>query len=284
MERDSRVHLPFSGYTGECDGKTFTGARATPDLFLHTPQAGVRIATTEFWQNFPKSLGTESSSRLLCLGLLPRDYDFGHELQGGERTTHAFSLAFGPESRREDLFSIMDARSWCASPQWFPTVEALPHFVPRDGADSDYCALVDDALDPDKGLAAKREIIDEYGWRNFGELYADHEAKYHESDEIFVSHYNNQYDPILGFGVNFLRTGEAAWFQLFDELARRVLDIDLYHTKQDRSAFNQGMFWHTGHYHTAQRCTHRTFPSEQGPGGGSRRNTSTLPACCCTIG
>jgi hypothetical protein len=48
MERDSRVHRPFSEYTGECDGKTFTGAHATPDLFLHTPQAGVRIATTEF--------------------------------------------------------------------------------------------------------------------------------------------------------------------------------------------------------------------------------------------
>ena len=29
------------------------------------------------------------------------------------------------------------------------------------------------ALDDEFGLAARREVIDEYGWRNYGDLYAD---------------------------------------------------------------------------------------------------------------
>ena len=33
-----------------------------------------------------------------------------------------------------------------------------------------------------------------------------------------------------------------------DELAQHVVDIDVYHTTKDKSAYNGGLFWHTYHY------------------------------------
>jgi len=38
----------------------------------------------------------------------------------------------------------------------------------------------------------KREVIDEYGWRHFGDIYADHEAVRHTKPSPLVSHFNNQ--------------------------------------------------------------------------------------------
>ena len=32
------------------------------------------------------------------------------------------------------------------------------------------------------------------------------------------------------------------------QLARHVVDIDIYHTTNDKSAYNHGLFWHTEHY------------------------------------
>jgi hypothetical protein len=38
-----------------------------------------------------------------------------------------------------------------------------------------------------------------------------------------------------------------------------VIDIDIYHTNEDRAAFNGGLFWHTDHYVDARLSTHRTY-------------------------
>jgi hypothetical protein len=43
------------------------------------------------------------------------------------------------------------------------------------------------------------------------------------------------------------------------ELARHVIDIDIYHTNEDRPAYNHGLFWHTDHYVDAATATHRTY-------------------------
>ena len=61
---------------------------------------------------------------------------------------------------------------------------------------------------------SKREVIDEYGWRNFGDIYADHEAVNHDGPDKFISHYNNQYDFIYGAAVHFLRSGDRRWFRV----------------------------------------------------------------------
>jgi hypothetical protein len=38
-----------------------------------------------------------------------------------------------------------------------------------------------------------------------------------------------------------------------------VIDIDIYHTNNDRPAYNHGLFWHTDHYTDAATATHRAY-------------------------
>ena len=123
---------------------------------------------------------------------------------------------------------------------------------------------------------SKREKIDEYGWRNFGDVYADHETWLNTTDELFSSHYNNQYDLIYGFMRMHMLSANSEWFRLASELAEHVLDIDLYDTKKDRAEYNGGLFWHTAHYLPAHTSSHRSYSKLQeddssesggGPGG-----------------
>ena len=82
--------------------------------------------------------------------------------------------------------------------------------------------IFQDSLTGKNNFYQKREIVDEYGWRNFGDIYADHETDGYEGDDLFVSHYNNQYDPIFGFLRQFALSGNAQWFDLANDLAHHV--------------------------------------------------------------
>ena len=117
--------------------------------------------------------------------------------------------------------------------------------------------------------------VDEYGWRHFGDIYGDHEGIRHAGPSPLVSHYNNQYDPVAGFGSQFLRSGDVRWWTMMEELAAHVIDIDIYHTQEDKWAYNHGLFWHTYHYGDADTATHRSYPRAGSKviGGGGRRPT-----------
>jgi hypothetical protein len=77
-----------------------------------------------------------------------------------------------------------------------------------DQAGQLYESLVNQAIEGSDSFFAKREKIDEYGWRNYGDLYGDHEAVYHKGPTPMISHYNNQYDCVLGFFYQFMRSGD----------------------------------------------------------------------------
>ena len=119
--------------------------------------------------------------------------------------------------------------------------------------------MLRNAVEGDHSLFAKRETVDEYGWRNYGDMWADHEQAYCEDPRPVISHYNNQYDLLYGLLVQYLLTGDSRWWKLADPLARHVIDIDIYHCDRDKPAYNGGLFWHTDHYHAAGCCTHRTY-------------------------
>jgi hypothetical protein len=131
-----------------------------------------------------------------------------------------------------------------------------------DDPHAEYRALADAAVQGERSLFAKREVIDEYGWRNFGDVYADHENAHYSGPKPVISHYNNQYDLVYGLLVKFARSGDARCLELARDLARHVIDIDVYHARDDKAAYAGGLFWHTDHYADAHRATHRTYSKD----------------------
>ena len=153
-----------------------------------------------------------------------------------------------------------------------PTSRAVSYLTPQVRDDNRDClALINTAITGPFSFFERREISDEYGWRHFGDLYADHEAVGHQGTVPLISHYNNQYDAIYGLLIQYLRSGDGRWFHLMRDLARHVIDIDLYHTEEDRPDYNGGLFWHTDHYTDAATATHRSYSrTYRDRRGGSR--------------
>lgn len=268
VNRRRLVPNTFRGYRLRSAAGETTGLRATPVVSLECGPRQLAVAMEHFWQNFPKAL--EATHASLTLRLWPRQYADVHELQGGEQKTHTFYVAFAPDS------VTLEPLAWCrrpllarATPEWYCNSGALAYLTPRATDDDDvYLGLVDAAITGDDTFEHKREVIDEYGWRHFGDVYGDHEAVRHSRPAPLVSHYNNQYDALGGFGTQFLRSGDARWWRHMAELAAHVIDIDIYHTRQDKAAYNNGVFWHTCHYIDAGTSTHRTYPRAAGVSGG----------------
>jgi hypothetical protein len=278
VDRDGEVSTTFRGYRFRAAGVEERGLRATPILTLVDGPRRVTVAHRQFWERFPKAI--EVSDAGVTIGLLPRQLRGLHEIQGGEQVTEEFVVCFGEDPVSDTpLEWVRDPLYGCADPEWYCAAEAMPHLTLADPvAERDYLALIEAAVEGPNAFRLKREWIDEYGWRNFGDLYADHEAVRDQGVRPLVSHYNNQYDAIAGFARQFFRTGDLRWFALLEDLAGHVIDTDVYRTDKDKSAYNRGLFWHTSHYTDAARATHRTYSraSSNASGGPSaEHNYST---------
>lgn len=260
VNRHNKVPLRFRGYELKYDSTTTQGLRATPTLMLRSEEQQLGIAVPGFWQKFPQAL-TAQTGEITYHFFPPQAEDFV-ELQGGEQSTHECFLLFGQDTVTETPLH------WChspgfsgASPAWYAHSQIVPGLTPRiDDPHTEYLKLVDAALEGSDTLQTKREAIDEYGWRHFGDIYGDHEAVFHKGPTALISHYNNQYDAIAGLGYQYLRSADARWLREMHYLANHVIDIDIYHTDEDKSAYNHGLFWHTYHYVDAHTGTHRSYP------------------------
>lgn len=257
--RHSEVHVDAQGkvpslpegYSLKVDNKTLaTGARAEPSLRVGYGPAAATVRPRRFWQEFPTSLRVSDAT--IEIALFARTPAGSHELQPGERKRRSVAVhqASGDGRFRMPLVVRGGAGNAHAEALFG---RALELHEPFD------LALRTLVASPE-AFAAKRERFDEYGWRHFGDVPADHESLYLAPGSFpLVSHYNNQYDLVLGFGLQFVRTGDPAWFDLMDDLARHVVDIDIYRTDNDRVEYNNGLFWHTSHYRAAGTATHRSF-------------------------
>jgi hypothetical protein len=268
LDRRRVVPTRFRGYRLRAGGDEREGLRATPAVAVGAGGAARAVAVPQFWENFPKAV--EALGDTLLVRLFPGQSDGGHELQGGEQKTHVVHIAFGPDGVTDGPLD------WCrrplvphAPPAWYAASGALPYLTPKaDDPNAGYLALADLAVEGPDTFAAKREVIDEYGWRHFGDIYGDHEAVFARGGPPLTSHYNNQYDVVNGFAQQFLRSGDRRWFGPLRDLAAHVIDIDVYHTSRDRTAYNRGLFWHTYHYVDADTGTHRSYPARAGVCGG----------------
>lgn len=273
LAADGTCSVRAAGYLLQQGDTEQQGLRATPQLQRHTAQGHLYLTPCEFWQNFPSSLSSDGS--LIQLGLFAPGQPY--ELQGGERKTQQcwLQLQTNNPMPADTTPAKTTMLSWPLRPaqiqlpvEFYQQALAMPWL--SQSAITDYDALIQPALDAERGFMAKREVIDEYGWRNFGDIFADHESLYLPAgSQPYISHYNNQYDPGYGFCRQYLRSGDPRWWQLMDELARHVSDIDIYHTDQDKAEYNRGLFWHTDHYLPAHTCTHRTY--------SKHNTTSSIP-------
>lgn len=263
VDRFGKITTRFRGYSISKDGqKISSGLRANPRLTWENDNTCLQIAVPRFWQNFPTSLRGEQKK--VVAGLFPEDSGQLYELQGGERKRQ--TLFMDHSERKEDLSWVYAPLTPVIYASVYEASDAFPWFQ-ADQPAGPLDALIELGLEGPNNFFNKREQIDEYGWRNFGDIFADHETLYQPDGEPpLVSHYNNQYDAIYGFARQFAITGDSRWFELMDDLARHVVDIDIYHTNEDRAEYNHGLFWHTDHYLPAHTATHRTF---------SKHNTSS---------
>lgn len=270
VNRDNVVALDGPGFVAEAGGARTTGDRAHPWLACDGPERSFVVTATLFWQLFPKGVEVDAGGRVTCWSLPPGG-DV-HEIQAGERCDCSWWISCARAGDGETAV-------WCRRPSTVlpeiaavAEVEALPALLPvAPGVNDGYEALVAAAIDGDDGFLAKRERIDEYGWRHYGDLYADHENG-DTPGRQFVSHYNNQYDAVLGLTLQALRHDDHRWWQQAADLARHVARIDVYWTTRDRAAYNGGLFWHTGHYTDAATSTHRCYPRHSGLSGGGPSN------------
>jgi hypothetical protein len=280
VNRHGDVPNRFQGYRVECDATRSAGIRAAPTVSL-IDGAGLLLsaAVPAFWQNFPRAI--EATRDAIRIGFWPREHADPHELQGGEQKTHECWVAFGEDGVTDEPLAWCHSRTvaHCA-PEWYAEAHAAPHLLPAAAGPGDsYQRLVDSAIDGPDSFFAKRERVDEYGWRHFGDIYGDHEAVFPRTTVAWplVSHYNNQYDPVAGFTYQFMRTGDTRWWRQAQDLARHVTDIDIYHTNEDKAAYNNGLFWHTVHYVDAGKATHRTYPRAKGSNGGGPASEQNYP-------
>jgi len=237
----------------------YDGLRATPTVELVSDQGNLAVTMADFWQKFPSAI--EVSGNEVLVHLFPEQPGRALELQPGERFTRTIWLQQSPAGSppaemavttqappRPDLLDIPHRRTI-----------ATNHWLSVGPLATDEESLMEELLTGKHNFFWKREQIDEYGWRNFGDFWADHEQQYADVPIPVISHYNNQYDLLHGLLGQYLRTNDSRWWQLGRPLAEHIIDVDIYHTAQDRSVYNGGLFWHTAHYRDAGTCSHRSY-------------------------
>jgi hypothetical protein len=250
-----KIPLAYKGYRYFEQGvHVASGNRATPSVHLASGKTGITAHIKDFWQNFPKSITIDNG--VLQLGLFPRNDSNCYELQGGERKKHTFYLDFSNnkvslDHHINELIPRIPLENYWAA-------KVVPWLL-RAHEKTIMQQLIDRGIEGENNFFDKRESIDEYGWRNFGEIFADHEQHEYKGKDELISHYNNQYDPLYGFIKQYFVSGDSRWYELLSQLAQHIVDIDIYHTDKDRDEYNGGLFWHTHHYLSAFTCTHRTF-------------------------
>lgn len=282
VNRYGVVPLTLPGYRLCIDDNEQLGKRATPTIHLATSQIAITACVPNFWEEFPKAFSAEGNK--LSVGLFPAQFSDGFELQGGEQKTHTIWLNIGHSCTRTDVLNWVHAPALArASGQWMTKCSDFSSIrLHKSDATDPFEEYLAPLLEGPRNIYARREVIDEFGWRNFGDIHADHEEAYCDSPKPVVSHYNNQFDSIFGAIVQHIRTGDRRWRDLSDPLARHVADIDIYHTDQDRSVYCGGLFWVTDHYKDAFTSTHRTFSrankrrgQSYGGGPGNEHNFTT---------
>lgn len=260
--RDNQIHLKQRGATIALDmevDKAISIDRPEPLVAMTSKSQRAVIHPQHFWQKFPTRL--HATGQYVRLDYTDSQQAF--ELQPGEKMSHTMTFWLQDEDKQSELSdALLEPIELMLSPSLLQHTAVLPWFVPTHQHDP-LQILINEGIFGEQNFFKKREALDEFGWRNFGDIYADHEAANHTENVPFVSHYNNQYDPLYGFLKQWMLSGEDKWKSLADDLFDHLVHIDIYHTELDKPEYNNGLFWHTDHYLQAETASHRTYSKHQ---------------------
>jgi hypothetical protein len=259
ITRNNSVNLKHKGAHGQIVLNDTIQAvkeeRPSPLINIQLQEYELSILTQHFWQKYPT--GINSNNTKTCIDFADMRSGCEVELQPGEIKSHNLSFSLG-KARSKASLSINN--SYVLDISNLAQCQASP-FISNDLCEHPLMQAINGLGEAD--WLQKRELVDEFGWRNFGDLYADHEAAEYNGDDVFVSHYNNQYDPLFGFMKQWLLTQNTIFKVLAEDLFDHIVNIDIYHTEHDKPEYNQGLFWHTDHYVPAKTATHRTYSKHQ---------------------
>ncbi|MFC1719490.1 hypothetical protein ACFL6S_37920, partial [Candidatus Poribacteria bacterium] len=281
IDKNYEVPTSFRGYrVYKADQKVSEGHRADGWIHARGNRGGIGIGLREFWQNFPKTL--ELDGDRLRIGLWPGEFAGVHEMLGGEQKTHEMLFVFHDASTGEQ--SVEQRMGAFHHPMYaVPDSEAIygtRAFWPTAQLDRERFKVLEQTCDTfiyplgerQASVITKWEQIDEFGWRHFGDTFADNEGAPAKMVEDFpeyhfgrqpISHYGNEYDVNYGVMLQGLRRSDPKWMWLADVMCRHYADICVYHTDVDGSdAYSHGPFMHTTHDTAAFRSTHRMYPRE----------------------
>ncbi|HYF51038.1 MAG TPA: hypothetical protein VEJ63_16615 [Planctomycetota bacterium] len=278
IDRHGNIPQRHCGYRILSGAETLrAGFRAEAFLEMKSSGAKLGVGIHDFWQNFPVALDSSGAIEFFSS-------TFGkgeHELQGGEAKTWSALISLLPADATPEQSRRMQAA--CIAPLTaLPAVELLERsraVCPVVRRDDERRPSVERAAiamirDPRTNAFTQREMIDEYGWRNYGDLWADNErgckGAPRESQPL-ISHYNQEYDWGFGMLLQSLRNAgvdnmaAADFLKLAAAALRHEADIDTYHC-WTRETVQDGVYC-GGHY------THTAHGVE--PGDGSHRGSPT---------
>lgn len=293
MNRDLRIPLRFRGYEVVHDGtQVVRDDRFQGWLDLADVRWGCAVAIREFWQNFPSALEARADGTLSA-ALWPRFSAADHELIAGEQKTHEvvwYFRAHPPYPRQVMQVAAAPLRAWAPAEVYLASGEFGRHAPYAEGEFSGFERMVHAAiLNPGRNFATDRETIDEYGWRNYGDVWAANERDQTggpRQGERMVSHFNLEYDEAWGMLLHAARTAEVHpelardWWDYGRAAALHEADIDIHHSTREageRGAWAGGKQTHTEHGVEAERSAHTgrvaphvfgTLSWPWGPGGG----------------
>jgi len=254
---------------------------------LGTENTGVTVGLRHFWQNFPKSL-VAFWDGTFRVGLLPEfgyyvdpgyygrtppppgaedDYTFG----GGRQKTHEIFLQFrsepmGTARAREEVHAFNNPLFATAPPSWYSMSQAIqlmvgtrdwtafPGFQGELGGDFNRFERFQkakwslEAVDPQQSLGRiSYKVFRQrggpyggsqfFGWMNYGDT--PWGAGWSQG------HYDWPFSTLLSF----VRSDERELLELGVAMARHRMDIDQYHTTQDRYNIDGGQRFEKGQHH-----------------------------------
>ncbi len=248
----------FQYFIKHNDKQVASGQRTEGWLDLKGEDKGFAVFMRHFWQNYPKSIEIDASKLSLNLwpegGTWPPDAPKSYKIRGGTHKTYEILLRFYNPQTSDNLSGKQLSAAFnfplslLPSPDWFVRTNALGWIAPTGLKSEDKklrealqryeklqgCKVhIEDAeIQHDEIPAStvytereqRGEGFDWYGWMDFGDLPWGGETG-------AGAYCSGHYDWPYGMLLQFVRSGDYAFFDLGDEITRHRMDIDQYHSK-----------------------------------------------------